>query len=392
METEQTSGLIRFQPSSTRRDGPSEDVKTSSPKIPSKNDRSWRPGDEEESDPEPGYPVRIAVRSVRLGDLLDLRGMTTVLALNQPEVNFSGYSPTRAAVTALAPRRKFRPRLFTAISGDRVIGFVHFQPLSPDQRWQLVAIGSATGVFEATPVWEELIAQAVVAAGLRGVKRLYGRAPSDSAASESLVAVGFSHYADEQVFVARPPLAGAQVKMRAQEQTDTWAIHQLYNSAVPRPVQVAEGYTSHRWDLRAVPEGMPGVSSSGWLIEERHQVIGYARIRSRGGVHTIELIYSPERIDVLDELIAGALAKVKLSGRKDCVYCAIRGYQLEAAIALERHGFTSILEQELHVKYTTANVRVAPADPIPFHAEVIEKLPKRVPSFLPGKPQDESAT
>jgi hypothetical protein len=109
-------------------------------------------------------------------------------------------------------------------------------------------------------------------------------------------------------------------------------------------------------------------------------------------MHTIELIYSPERIDVLDELIEGTLARIKLAGRKDRVYCAIRGYQQEAATALERHGFTTAMEQELHVKYTTANVRVAQTEAIPFHAEVIEKLPKRVPSFLPGKPQDESAT
>jgi hypothetical protein len=392
METEQTSGLIRFQPASMRQSGPPEDVKSSSPKIPSTSDRSWRPGGRAGSDPDAGYPVRITVRSVRPGDVLDLRGMTTVLPLNQPEINFSGYSPMRSALAALAPRGKFKPRMFTAISGDRVVGFAHFQPLSPDQRWQLVAIGSATGVFEASPVWEELIEQAVVAAGLRGVKRLYGRAPIDTAVSDSLIAVGFSQFADERVLVARPPLAGAQIKMRSQEQTDTWAIHQLYNSAVPRQVQFAEAYTSHRWDLRAVPEGMPGVSSSGWLIEERHQVIGYARIRSRGAVHTIELIYSPERIDVLDDLVQGTLARIKLSGRNDRVYCATRGYQQEAATALERHGFTTILEQELHVKYTTANVRVAQTEAIPFHAEVIEKLPKRVPSFLPAKPQDESAT
>jgi hypothetical protein len=86
------------------------------------------------------------------------------------------------------------------------------------------------------------------------------------------------------------------------------------------------------------------------------------------------------------------LSKIKLSGRKDRIYCATRGYQQEATSALERNGFTIALEQELHVKYTTANVRVAQTEAIPFRAEVIEKLPKRVPAFLPGKPQDETAT
>src|SRR3954447_27066531 len=200
METDKTSGLIRFQPASMRRDGSPADVKSSASNNPATNERSWRPAGGEGSDPESGYPVPLEVRSVRLADVLDLRGMTTVLALNQPEITFSGYSPTRAALSALKPGGNFKPRLFTATSGDHVVGFAHYQPLSPDQRWQLVAIGSATGVYEATPVWEELIAQSVVAAGLRGVKRLYGRAPCDSAASKSLAAVGFSHYGDERVF------------------------------------------------------------------------------------------------------------------------------------------------------------------------------------------------
>jgi hypothetical protein len=392
MENERTSGLVRFQPASERESNPPENVTTSTPKIPTTDERSWRPRVEAGSDPDSDYPVRITVRSVHPGDVLALRGMTTVLALNQPDLNFDGYSPVKSAIAALTPGRKSKPRLFVAIAGDRVVSFAHFQPLSPDQRWQLIGMGSATGVYEASPVWEQLIAESVVAAGLRGVKRLYARAPIGSAAAESLAAVGFSPYSTEFVLVTQPPLAAKPVSMRAQEQTDTWAIHQLYNAAVPRQVQFAEAFTSHRWDLRAQPEGQPGISSSGWLIEDHHHVIGYARIRSKASTHGVELIYSPARVDVLDDLIEGALAKIKLSGRKDRIYCAIRGYQEEAASALERHGFTVALEQELHVKYTTANVRVAPTEAIPFRAEVIEKIPKRVPAFLPGKPQDESAT
>jgi hypothetical protein len=318
--------------------------------------------------------------------------MTTVLALNQPDLNLDHYSPVKAAIAALTPGRRFKPQVFVAIAGDRLVAYAQFQPLSPDQRWQLVGIGSATGVYEATPVWERLIAESVVAAGLNGVKRLYAKAPVDSAAAQSLSSVGFSRYATELVHVARPPLDARPWPLRTQEQTDTWAIHQLYSAAVPRQVQFAEAFTSHRWDARAQPEGQSGVKAAGWLIEENHLLIGYVRIRSKGATHVIELLFSPERSDILDDLISGALAKIKVSGRKDRIYCASRGYQQEAASALERHGFTVALEQELQVKYTTANVRVAPAEAIPFRAEVIERLPKRVPVFLPGKPQDESAT
>ncbi len=59
---------------------------------------------------------------------------------------------------------------------------------------------------------------------------------------------------------------------------------------------------------------------------------------------------------------------------------------------LEYREFAPFLEQDLLVKYTTANVRLPVLEPTPFHIEVRDKLPKRVPSFLHGTPRDESAT
>jgi hypothetical protein len=51
-----------------------------------------------------------------------------------------------------------------------------------------------------------------------------------------------------------------------------------------------------------------------------------------------------------------------------------------------------MFDQELFVKYTTANVRVPSLDSVPLHVEVREKLPQRVPTFLHGRPGDEQAT
>jgi hypothetical protein len=74
------------------------------------------------------------------------------------------------------------------------------------------------------------------------------------------------------------------------------------------------------------------------------------------------------------------------------VFCAVRGYQAELATALETRGFAPILEQDLLLKYTTANVRLPAFEVVPFYVDVRERLPKRVPSFLHGQPRDESAT
>jgi flagellar biosynthetic protein FliQ len=46
---------------------------------------------------------------------------------------------------------------------------------------------------------------------------------------------------------------------------------------------------------------------------------------------------------------------------------------------------------QLLVKYTTATVRLPAFETVPFHVDVRDKLPQRVPSFLHGRPRDGSA-
>ncbi|MGH2531614.1 MAG: hypothetical protein ACRDJW_04850 [Thermomicrobiales bacterium] len=316
-----------------------------------------------------------------------------MVRLNQPEVHLTPYSPLRSAAAALATSGRAKPRFFVAHASDAMVGFAHFQSNAPDQRWQLIALGAATAAEDAVLVWEDLVAQATVTAGSRGVKRLYARAVRETPVVQSLKAVGFAPYATETVFLARTPKALAQgAGLRSQEQSDTWAIHQLYNVAVPRQVQYAEAFTSHRWDVKTRFEVQPGTEAAGWLIEDGHHVVGYARVLTLGCAHILELLYHPERRDTLELLLDGVLSRLVDGRPTRQIYCAVRGYQMEADTFLERRGFVSILEQELHLKYTTANVRIPATESVVFHTEVNEKMPKRVPSFLQSRPPDEAAT
>jgi hypothetical protein len=106
----------------------------------------------------------------------------------------------------------------------------------------------------------------------------------------------------------------------------------------------------------------------------------------------LELIYTPEQPEITPRLLDGALARLRRVSRMGTVYCALRGYQAEAVSALIERGFDPVMEQDLHVKYTTAIARLPQPEIVPFHADVIERLPKRVPSFLHGKPGDGTAT
>jgi hypothetical protein len=382
--------ILRSSARSDERDDPS---RSPAPDVlPNRSEVLWHPTGSDEEDESSFSPLELTVRMARLTDLVPLIRVPAVFQLNQPEINLGPYRPARSAASRLLRWRQNRPRVFVACAGDRLVGFAHWQPVLPDRRWQLIALGSSTGVYDAGPVWEELVRHATTAAGLRGVKRLYARIPVGSPAIEPVRRVGFNAYASETVFLAQQlHSAPGVMPLRAQEQTDTWAIHQLYNSAVPKQVQFAEAWTSHRWDVRA-GSAAGNIVTRGWLAEDGHQLLGYVRVSSHGSTHVMELIYAPDHHAIVPDLVDGVIARLRGVTRIGRIYCALRGYQAEAVSALSERGFDPVLEQDLHVKYTTATARMPQPEVVPFHADVIERLPKRVPSFLHGKPGDGTAS
>jgi hypothetical protein len=337
-------------------------------------------------------PVDVAVRSIKLRDVPGLVRIPNVLLLNQPEAGLGSFSATAEALRAIGPGGRSRPRLFTAAVDERVVGFAEFRATLPDRRWHAIALGSATGVYDAGPVVDAMLRHAITAAGLRGVKRLYARAPNDSDTVECFCRAGFAPFASETVFAAEEiEQRGQPIPVRRQEQTDTWAIHQLYNATVPRQVQYAEALTSHRWDLTGADELAPGSIRSGWLVDEGHAVAAYGRITHGRQSHAVEVLFLADRFDIVSGLIDALLNQIKPRLKGGTVYFVLRGYQTEAVKILEMRGFEPVREQVLLVKYTTAAARPAAVEPVALHADVIERLPKRVPSFLKQEPRNDPA-
>jgi hypothetical protein len=328
--------------------------------------------------------LSLSIRPVRLRDIPGLPGVSSVLALTHPEASLTPFRPVSFAMSSILPGRN-RPRMFVAQADEGTLAFASFVPELPDQRWQMVALGAQTGVYDVTPLWEELIERSIVAAGLKGVKRLYARPPSGSPAEAALTAAGFQPYATETLFVCESPeVPTARILLREQGQTDTWAIHQLYNAVVPRQVQYAEAFTSHRWDAgghRAVPSS---VITAGWLVEEAFQVVAYARMMSFGGSHVLELIIHPDWTASAGDVVDAVFARVASGRSLHRVWCGVRGYQQELIPALEARGFRESGELTLTVKYTA----VRAVAPVVEHAAqpegVLERLPKpkRAPSYL----------
>lgn len=339
----------------------------------------------------PSTEPSLEIRQARLGDLRGLRHVDHVLRLLQPDAQLMPYSPLRGAMTAVAPGLRGRRPFFIVRESRRVVGFAHFQPVAPDQRWHVLAVGSVEPDDRSTAIWDAVLTYGIRSAGLRGVKRLYARAPRGTEIGLALRAISWLPYASETIFAAYDFTPGpVDYSVRPQGPADTWSIHQLYNTAVPRDVHYAEAFTSHRWEIPR-HRGRLNMTVQGWIAEEDHHVIGYARTTSNAGTHVLEVVYEPGRADCLRTLLDAAVAGLA-TPRVRRLYASVRSYQAELASALQARGFAPVLEQDLHVKYTTVQLRSPATEAVPFHVEVRDVLPKRVPSFLHGPPRDDPAT
>jgi hypothetical protein len=335
---------------------------------------------------DPAVPV---VGACRIGDLRALRSLDEVQIFHQPEALLSPYSALRHGVQSVLPMSRDWPRLYVARQGKNVLGFVDFQPVPPDRRWHLTAVGTSASAHRSA-VLEALLHHGIRAAGAQGVKRLYARLRPELEVSEIAHALGFSSYAEEIIFTARPTdWSPASAGTRMQEQADTWAIHQLYNATVPREVQYAEAFTSHCWDVnmqRATAQG----TVHGRVLDNGHQLAGYVRVVARAGTYVIELMVGRDDHDVAGRLLDDVLSDIDWQHAKR-IYCVIRTYQQHLRQPLEDRGFDPVWMQQLQVKYTTATARVPVGEAVVLQADVRERVPKRVPTFLQRPGQDESA-
>lgn len=333
--------------------------------------------------------LAVEVTRAKLRDLLNLRANISRIPPARPNPGKPVEHHLLAILKQLLPITGSDKRVFVARAAGQPVGIVVFNVVGPDQRWVLDNINADLGVYAEDPVLEELLHHGVIAAGLEGTKRLYASVPSASPTLPSIRRCGFAPYASESILASQlMPVPTGPLLGRRQLLSDVWSIHQLYIASVPRQVQYAEAVTSHNWDLKR--PGMSGTTCNGWLIEDGYQAVGYMRVESSHRAYVIEFVMHADHRHRFPELI-GAVAK-DLQGRLSRpTYVYVRSYQREYLDYLHELGFTFQMEQELHVKYTTAPVRSPAVVSMAFGNDVKDPVGKRVPTFLIENPSDPSS-
>ena len=343
---------------------------------------------DERPDSPGSWPSELLCRPLSLRDVTSLLADFEFERYQLPESLVAGHGLIRSSLGSLRPLWRNQPRTLVGIDQGKIAAFVQFQPVGRDRRWVALGAGYVSSLYSPGDAVEEVLRHAVQAAGQRGVKRLYARLPDDADLADVYRRVGFQAYAEETVWAADrievaefdggPPL-------REQEVTDTWAVHQLYNASAPRDVQYAEAATSHRWELSHA--GKRGSVVRGYLLEDGFQLVAYARVLSCGDRHHIELMFSPDaRVD-RTAFLRSVLGHTQREGGLRQVYVVVRSYQQETEASLESFGFRPRIHQRCTVRYTAARVQQADAVSVgTLHADVLERVPKQVPTFLRRRP------
>ncbi|HEX5502387.1 MAG TPA: hypothetical protein VFW96_07165, partial [Thermomicrobiales bacterium] len=284
-------------------------------------------------------------------------------------------------------------RTYVARCRGAPCAFVQARGRSAPHKWDIVYLaaarrGPAAAPGGRLPLWTALLDYTTVAAGRRGIQRLYAKLPGDGEAAEAFRAAGYVRYGEETLYhlyggtaLAAGAADGAEeaAPLRPQTPADTWALHRLYTLTAPKPVQYAEAYTSHRWEV-AEPglwRGRRGVREWGLVVEQGHDVVVYCRVGRQRQRIRLAFVFEPEGRALLAPVLDAVLREVA-PGRDDQVYCTVQEFQQELAPLLEARGFERLGAQELLVRYTTVSVRTAALPAWPLR----EKVRAGVPAHL----------
>lgn len=269
--------------------------------------------------------------------------------------------------------------LYVARDSDtkRRLGVLQCMQQGVDDRWYLQYLASQEEVDDGNTVHIALLEYAIGQAGWRGARRLMARSDTDSPLTGTLRSVGFTAYAREYVYAMPSLPEGATGKrVRTQEKSDVWSIHQLYLQTTPRDVQNAEALTSHFWEI-----DQEGRSRRGWFVPADTGASAYVRVRTNRKFHLLDAMYHVDSLSCMPDLFETVFHALRNETPRP-VYFQVRGYQQELESVLESYGFQLDTDQLMMVRYTTV--------PVPNSVRPIatfERLRKaeaegqRVPSF-----------
>jgi hypothetical protein len=286
------------------------------------------------------------------------------------------------------PLGAFRPHdlLYVYEEEGRIAGLLRAERETQRDEWTVVEL-DAIGHGEAGDIRFRLVGQLLRDAARAGIARVHVACADRDGNVELFMQAGFARYGDERVMLrsseqALPkPWTEAQAgecRIRSVEPLDALALHRLYATATPQPVQRLEMVRLVDWERQGVHWRVPRSSLA--PILRFADVEGFVQAAAEGGSdgtaldgflqvgvakedqpHYLKVIARPGAdvgplVDFGLGLIAARLEKGSGSRTERGVIAPVRTYESPIDRRLEEAGFDTIATVTLLLKETLVRV------------------------------------
>jgi hypothetical protein len=250
--------------------------------------------------------------------------------------------------------------------------------------WKVVTMAPLLDESEdAATVWYRLLLHLCIAAGERGVPRLFACLPECSAAEDVFRQATFVVYCHQQVYWRANGQGLGQPSERVRQATldDSLDVRWLWHRVTPRTVQQAEERENSR--AGGVSTEVPASDAERHFVlrGNRDQLQGCLCMLVRPRGVWLRLIVDADAGDTAQVLDHGLAA---VEDRSRPIYCAVRDYEGGTRALLKDRGFTPGDRYSLLVKHTTVRVR----EPLRKLVPALEKGAEVTPSVSRSEPAE----
>ncbi len=202
----------------------------------------------------------------------------------------------------------------------------------------------------------ELLDAASTAAAYVGIRRLFLKLDKMAELLGVVRRSGFVFYSTRHVYIyhgepeSRVASAQGNYGIRSRRNSDEHMLFELYRSAVPQSIRIAEGLTREEW-RGSQERGSLTQHEDEFVLTDREKVVGWLRVRTAGGTGCFHITHASVNEQALQSLVDYAVNQ-RLAG-KSTILCAIDAYQARLKSLLEGSDF------ELVTEYTNAVKEIA---------------------------------
>src|SRR5438874_6051684 len=250
----------------------------------------------------------------------------------------------------------------------RILGFAQVQERPSRTMWEISYLASMVQRnVSGDDVLAALLEYMIEMAANHGILRIFAKVEDEIPEQELFQRAGFQRYARELTYVYDPSVEGQlmapntsspnQPSLRRWNRHHVWGLHQLYRSATPQRVQMAEMLDNSEefaklyvGSLRPLPSFLSKGDES-FVCDVGVRLGAWLRLcRGHGTTpHQLSLIVHPEHTELAEPIVRFGTQRLLESDARP-IYCQVREYDSSVINALRASGFEHLLTKALLVR------------------------------------------